>query len=117
MFEFIKRWKERRRRKAILKDIKEAKSIYLSGRERCMCLSFFAVDTDKYIDYDKIQRRMPEFKPDTFNVNPHAVGGFWWNVNDRDSRIKAFDKLIEIYSKYSYDNGIKNCSPHSKERA
>ena len=32
MFEFIKRWKERRRRKAILKDIKEAEHIYRCGQ-------------------------------------------------------------------------------------
>lgn len=98
MFGFIKKWKERRRRNDILKDIKEAKGWYIGGYVHCMCYSFFVVHSDKYTNSDKIQRIIPEFNPETFNANPRAVGGFWWNVDDRDSRIKAFDKLIEIYS-------------------
>lgn len=40
MYDFIKRWKERRSRKAILKDIKEAKDWYIGGYVHCMCYSF-----------------------------------------------------------------------------
>lgn len=29
-------------------------------------------------------------------ANKHSM---WWLVSDRESRIKAFDKLIELYSK------------------
>lgn len=99
MFGFIKRWKERRRRKAILKDIKKAKQFYVNRRERFMCKCFFRVDFVKYPYYDVIRQRIPEFKPDTFNADPNNFYGAWWDPRDRDSRIKAFDKLIEIYSK------------------
>lgn len=98
MFGFIKRWMERRRRKAILKDIKKAKQFYVNRRERFMCKCFFRVDFVKYTYYDVIRQRIPEFKPDTFNVSPSNFDGAWWDPRDRESRIKAFDKLIEIYS-------------------
>lgn len=62
-----------------------------------MC--FFRVDYVKYAYYDVIRQRIPEFKPDTFKVNPRNISGAWWDPRDRESRIKAFDKLIEIYSK------------------
>lgn len=45
--------------------------------------------------YD-IEELIPEF-------NPEFLGGkkgfFWWDTIDKESRIKAFDKLIKIYSK------------------
>ena len=99
MFGFIKRWKERRRRKSILKDIKKAKILYINGRAHCIYHSFNVVDANKYDNYYEIQKNIPEFNPELFNVVPRTVRGFWWSFDDRDSRIKAFDKLIEIYSK------------------
>lgn len=54
-----------------------------------------------YIYYSKIKDIIPEFIPKTFGLNiEHNYwwdDTFWWNVNDIDSRINAFDKLIEIY--------------------
>lgn len=99
MFGFIKRWKERRRRKAILKDIKEATYIYLCGQTPFMRHCFMRVDYDKYGCYEKIREIIPEFIPETFNVRPAKGCYGWWLPSDRESRIKAFDKLIEIYSK------------------
>lgn len=99
MFEFIKRWQERRRRKSILKDIKKAKDIYLSGAGIYMCQCFYYVDVNRYPNYENIRKRIPEFKPSTFSVDPNDIKGVWWPLRDIDSRIKAFDKLIEIYSK------------------
>lgn len=99
MFGFIKRWVGRRRRKAILKDIKKAKAIYLSGSNIYMCKCFYWVDINRYENYEKIRKRIPEFKPSTFNVNPSDIKGAWWPTRSRKSRIEAFDKLIEIYSK------------------
>lgn len=98
MFGFIKRWKERRRRKSILKDIKKAKNIYISCNIPYMCNCFMLVDYDKYGRPEKISEIIPEFKPETFNADkPYHYP--WWSPSDRESRIKAFDKLIEIYSK------------------
>jgi hypothetical protein len=56
------------------------------------------VDFEKYANYEQIRRRIPEFKPETFNAHkPYHYP--WWNPIDREPRIKAFNKLIEIYSK------------------
>lgn len=38
----------------------------------------------------------PEFNPATLG-GCDITGGFWWRENDRESRVKAFDKLISIY--------------------
>lgn len=99
IFEFIKRWMERRRRKSILKDIKEAEHKYYAYKSPFMCHCFMFVDHDKYGCYDKIWKRIPEFKPSTFNVNPNDIKGAWWPMYNRVSRMEAFNKLIEIYSK------------------
>jgi hypothetical protein len=99
MFGFIKRWMDRRRRKAILKDIKKAQYIYLIGRSPFMCHCFMLVDFEKYANYEQIRRRIPEFKPETFGISQGDIPFYWWDPRDRESRIKAFDKLIEIYSK------------------
>ncbi len=99
MFGFIKQWMERRRRKSILKDIKKAKAIYLSGSVNYMCQCFYYVDVNRYHNYEIIRKRIPEFKPSTFNVYSSNIRGAWWPAFSRKSRIEAFDKLIEIYSK------------------
>lgn len=99
MFGFIKRWIERRRRKSILKDIKKAKNIYIRCETPFMCHCFLLVDYNKYGCYENIREIIPEFTPETFNVGQADVDTSWWVPIDRESRIKAFDKLIEIYSK------------------
>lgn len=97
MFEFVKRWRERRRRESILRDIKEAKQLYLTGKGRFMCLCFKEVNYNKYITTEAIQKRIPEFNPKFCEATYNSSA--WWPWVDRESRIKAFDKLIEIYSK------------------
>ena len=57
MFEFVKRWQECRRRKSILRDIKKAKQLYLTGKERFMCLCFKAVNYYIYIPPPKIYKK------------------------------------------------------------
>ena len=99
MFGFIKRLFRHRRDNDTLKDIKKAKDIYVIGMAVGMCQSFYYVNYDRYTTYAKIRERIPEFKPETFNVDPELLEDFWWRISDRDSRIKAFDKLIEIYRK------------------
>ena len=102
MIQRIKTWvsnyKEKRRRKQILKDIKEAKRYFMKGRETCMCACFSRVDEDKYYRVTCIREIIPEYTPEILGATePHNI--FWWAPTDRESRIKAFDKLIEIYSK------------------
>lgn len=85
------------KRKRILRIIKKAKKVYLNGEYQFMCTCFMdAVYT--WMSYSDIVKHIPEFKPSTFGLNCHPHGE-WWNIHDCDSRIKAFDKLIEIYSK------------------
>ena len=99
MFGFIKWLFRHRRDNGVLNDIKKAKDIYVSGSTICMCQSFSWVNNIAYSNYTKIRERIPEFKPETFDVDPELLNDFWWRISDRDSRIEAFDKLIEIYSK------------------
>ena len=88
-------------KREILKDIKKAKQIFLQGEIRFMCNCFLEVNPRKYDTMINIGKIIPEFKPTTFikNVNPNNYFRAWWPITDRESRIKAFDKLIEIYSK------------------
>lgn len=97
MFEFIKRWQERRRRESILRDIKKAKQIFLTDKGRFMCLCFKEVNYYKYISTEDIQKRIPEFNRKFCEATLNSPA--WWPYVDRESRIKAFDKLIETYSK------------------
>ncbi len=90
---------ERRRRKAILKDIKKAKRYYTTGEENFMCMCFFRADRHKYIHYEEIHKLIPEFNRETMGAKTPPRCSAWWGPCDRESRIKAFDKLIEIYSK------------------
>lgn len=105
MIQRIKNWfsnyKENRRREQILKTIKEAKQVYLDGKSPFMCVCFQMVyhNNFPFCCYDDIVREIHEFKPSTFGVRVRNVKGGWWEMSDRESRIKAFDKLIEIYSK------------------
>ena len=104
MFDFIESWKKqrvmRKRRKRTLKDIKEVKKVYLDYKENYMCLCFRRVDKDKYRYLEDIQKYIPEFNTTYLNAerwaNKHSM---WWLVSDRESRINAFDKLIDLYSK------------------
>lgn len=96
---YIKQWKEHRRRKSILKDIKKAKDIYLRHRCDYMCHCFCRVSCRKYWTSDKIQERIPEFNREFLKAKLSCTCRAWWKRTDRNSRIEAFDKLIEIYSK------------------
>lgn len=106
MIKRIKNWfnnwfnnyREKRRRKQTLKIIKKAKRAYLDGEEDCMCRCFMWVEPS-FLCYKDIVKRIPEFTPDFFGVNKIHPISYWWGVSDILSRIKAFDKLIEIYSK------------------
>lgn len=98
----IKSWfsnyRKEQRRKQTLEIIKKAKQAYLDGKEPCMCFCFWRVEP-LLSSSRSLAKRIPEFKPSTFGLNKDDISGLWWPSNDRASRIKAFDKLIEIYSK------------------
>lgn len=84
------------RRRRILRDIKRAKKCFEEGIFDFMCHSFMTV-SDKYC-MNPIDSIIPEFNRDFLNAK-YKEGRAWWDYLDRESRIKAFDRLIEVYSK------------------
>ena len=84
------------RRRRILRDIKKAKRYFEEGKIDYMCLSFMMVD----MKYGKkpIDSIIPEFNRDFLNAK-YKISSIWWDSDDRYSRIKAYNKLIEVYSK------------------
>lgn len=94
----IKKILKKYRRRRILRDIKKAKMYYQAGKACYMCQSFVIV-SGKYFR-KPIDSIIPEFNKDFLNAQyKDSYLSIWWDVSDRESRIKAFDKLIETYSK------------------
>lgn len=83
------------RRRRILRDIKKAKRYFEKGKTNLMCESFAMVSTKYEKPIDSI---IPEFNVDFLDAN-YKRKIIWWDWWDRESRIKAFNKLIEVYSK------------------
>ena len=96
MFNTIKGLIKGCRRRRILRDIKKAKRYFQEGRTRYMCNAFKIVSTNYFIN--PIDSLIPEFNREFLNAK-YKKGSVWWNVYDRESRLEAFDKLIEVYSK------------------
>ena len=84
MFGFIKRWKELRRRKAILGDIKKAKQYYTDGVEAFMCHCFKCVNYEKYHDYESIHKLIPEFNREYLGSYIDKKYSIWWRKYDRE---------------------------------
>lgn len=62
-----------------------------------MCSSFSLASVKYYREH--IDSIIPEFNQDFLNAEYKRDYIYpWWDISDRDSRIKAFDKLIEVYS-------------------
>lgn len=103
MINLIKKWQERRRRKRILKIIKAAKQCFIEGKESFMCHCFITA-YPKFWNFEggftkMIQKLIPEFNRETLGATTSKNMTAWWDITDRESRIKAFDKLIEIYER------------------
>ena len=103
---------------SILELLQKAKKLYLSNQGKvgmCWCIKVVA-NEDKsreeqrdrgHIPYASIKAQIPEFNPwylkahkaEYLAINRHLQEGleFWWDVECVESRIKAFDTLIEIY--------------------
>lgn len=82
------------RTKYVYKKIVKAKQLFMKGNVSYMCTCFKHVT---YYRYDDITKLIPEFKPETFGLEPKSYKVPWWPGEDRCSRIAAFDKLIDIY--------------------
>lgn len=102
MFRFLldkyKKWRLYKRNAQILEDIRKAKWYYTEGIEYFMCLCFQRVNYGKYHNYESIHKLIPEFNRENLGSKVSNEFSIWWLTSDRESRIKAFDKLIEIYT-------------------
>ena len=102
MFRFLiekfKKWRLNKRNAQTLEDIKEAKECYVDGIEQFMCLCFRRVNYDKYKNEESMHKSIPEFNRENLGAKLSERCSAWWLVTDVESRLKAFDKLIEIYT-------------------
>lgn len=68
----------------------------------CHCFNEVLRDQDnslystRYVSYRTLFRNFPEFNP-TYFKSTNSICGFWWDIEDTESRLKAFDTLIELY--------------------
>ena len=103
---------------SILELLQRAKKLYLENQGKagmCWCIKVIANEGKSreeqsnkgQVPYASIKAQIPEFNPfylksykaEFFAINQHLSVGleFWWEVDDVESRIKAFDTLIELY--------------------
>lgn len=98
-------WKDYIRLRHILKCIKNAKKEFIKDRNNtypifygmCKYLGLELFNGNYYF-YDRIKDIIPIFTPQFFNKN-NSPYCYWWNIYDVQSRINAFDKLINHYEK------------------
>ncbi len=92
------------KRKKVLEILKKAKRYYLAGiREHyykgmCYYIGKVLFKSNVNFAYNTIQDYIPKFTPKFCGGKPDFLG-YWWDTFDTISRIKAFDKLIDYYSK------------------
>lgn len=102
----------------VLELLNRSKALYLENQGKvgmCWCIKVVANENksreeqcDKgHIPYASIKAQIPEFNPfylksykvQYFAINQQLSVGleFWWDIKDSESRINAFDTLIELY--------------------
>ena len=69
------------------------KELLPDTRGMCYCLRRAVYDQ---VDYSMLLYNFPEFNP-KYLKSTASIYEFWWNVKDIESRLKAFDTLIELY--------------------
>lgn len=109
----------------VLELLTRSKALYIENQGKvgmCWCIKVIANEnktrkeqSDKgHIPYASIRAQIPEFNPFYLEApevqckilgNPFLEIGleFWWDINDSESRIKAFDELIKLYENVDRD--------------
>ena len=103
---------------SILELLVKAKKLYLENQGKagmCWCIKVIANEGKSreeqsnkgQVPYASIKAQIPEFNPfylksykaEFFAINQHLAVGleFWREITDVESRIRAFDTLIELY--------------------
>lgn len=96
------------KKELILTVLKDAKKYYEDGRSVGMCRSIkFALFVNGILTDEPIVEYISKYNKKFLNVED-TYGSFWWAPNDRKSRIKAFDKLIDYYSQLTLKERIVN---------
>ena len=71
-------------------------------RGMCYCLRRVVYDQAEischfdHVDYSMLLYNFPEFNP-TYFKSTASIYEFWWDTEDIESRLKAFDTLIKLY--------------------
>lgn len=97
------------KRELIVKVLKEAKTLYESGDSTGMCASInIALFNNGFVHVNNIQECIPKYDRKFLNAPNNNCYLWWWPKDDRESRIKAFDKLIGYYSQPTLSEKIIN---------
>lgn len=96
--------KQRYRDYIILRWLKRAKEYYIKEANwEGMCYALVSTAPKQFSvrRYNEIRSFIPQYYPDYFDIqiieDEFDEEGYWWPIEDRESRIKAFDKLIAEY--------------------
>lgn len=94
--------KEFKRLKLCLKVIIDAKKYYVKeGFNDGMCNAFVMTLYTMHINYMPYRQwlgiNIPEFNSKYLTGLDISHNSYWWAVKDIDSRIEAFNKLIDLY--------------------
>ena len=88
----------------ILEALKEAKKYYINidpYERKGICFCIYIAFVKKFgidFSYPEFDNLIPEFNPEFLGgkINPQ---NYWWSIFDKESRIEAFDTLINTYDK------------------
>lgn len=81
--------------------LKESKEFLLKSNKyigMCECIKWVCkLNLIKYTSLRCIRQNIPEFNSIYLTGRDVSIFYFWWPLCDQQSRIKAFDKLIDLY--------------------
>lgn len=92
--------------KEILRKLKKAKKIFIKDCLKCMCYALdraqFRINLCNEVYGKPVCYELLEYNRSFLNSTTETKeGAYWWPREDREARIKAFDKLIKLYKKKS----------------
>lgn len=93
----------------IVEVLEESKDRIMSRGYHGLCFAISETLVDKGLVTERVrhtyrcetvQEFIPEFTPSFFGVNITGDyrGLFWWDKSDKEARLAALNKLIELYS-------------------
>lgn len=65
-----------------------------NGKELC-----YKHTNSKYLTINNIVKIIPEFTTTYFGIDEKNENDYWWEENDRTSRINALQELIDLYER------------------